>query len=325
MCAHLRRCLALLLWWSVALGGAAQPTLYELLGVASTATVKQVRKAWHAKALTHHPDKAGGAADVEEKTRIFKQLADAYEILSDKELRAEYDRTGAVPDGKKRAEAADRSRKDENAEEFGFEGGQGNHHRSFGWERFSAFEIKMAQQRARRVRSLEGMRKLLQDAHGEPQRCGLVGFYRRGDEAALKDALRFPYPFAGWSMPTEGRGFWWEHTLQTFLVALSPSTEASEISAHFGLSHSSELPALAWVNKDKALSFEIARPRPVPFATPNEPFVTWIYGKLGCSLRLVNRDHRPAKIWWLDGNYAKEMAVVQPGQTYAHGSFVSHR
>ena len=66
-------------------------------------------------------------------------------MLSDNELRAEYDRTGAKPSDKRRAEAADRSRKDESAEEYGFEGGQGNHHRAHGWERLSAFEIKLAQ------------------------------------------------------------------------------------------------------------------------------------------------------------------------------------
>ena len=57
------------------------------------------------------------------------------------------------------------------------------------------FEVRLAQQRARRVRSLEGIRKRLHDIHGVPQRYGLVGFYRRGDEQALKEAqLEFERP-----------------------------------------------------------------------------------------------------------------------------------
>ena len=39
-----------------------------------------------------------------------------------------------------------------------------------GWEPFSSFEESLAQQRARRVRTLKKMRELLQDAHGTPAR-----------------------------------------------------------------------------------------------------------------------------------------------------------
>ena len=70
------------------------------------------------------------------------------------------------------------------------------------------FEVRLAQGRARRARSLAQLRKHLHAPNGTALRYGLVGFYRAGDEAALKDRLKFPYPFAGWSLGREGSGFW---------------------------------------------------------------------------------------------------------------------
>ncbi len=61
---------------------------YETLGVASSATPKEIKKAYRALALKFHPDKNPGDAAAEEK---FKELATAYEILSDPEKRREYD------------------------------------------------------------------------------------------------------------------------------------------------------------------------------------------------------------------------------------------
>ncbi len=53
---------------------------YEILGVPSTATPEEIKKAYRALALKHHPDRNPGDRKAEEK---FKELAGAYEILSD--------------------------------------------------------------------------------------------------------------------------------------------------------------------------------------------------------------------------------------------------
>lgn len=61
---------------------------YETLGLASTATPEEVKKAYRTLALKFHPDRNHGDPQAEEK---FKKLAGAYEILSDPQKRREYD------------------------------------------------------------------------------------------------------------------------------------------------------------------------------------------------------------------------------------------
>ena len=197
-----------LAWWNTA--GAEPSELYRRLGLEKTATSAEIRRAYHAQARQTHPDKVEG--DKAAAAEKFKRLAEAYEVLTDKKLRVEYDRTGKVPDDRAKAAANQQSTGEE--EEFGYGGARpapsapqgqwgGRRHESY-----DAFEVRLAQGRARRARSLAQLRKHLHAPNGTALRYGLVGFYRAGDEAALKDRLKFPYPFAGWSLGREGSGFW---------------------------------------------------------------------------------------------------------------------
>jgi len=63
--------------------------LYELLQVQASADEVEIKKAYHAQARIHHPDKGG---DPEK----FKKIHEAYQILSDPEQRRTYDRTGTT-------------------------------------------------------------------------------------------------------------------------------------------------------------------------------------------------------------------------------------
>jgi len=63
---------------------------YEVLGVARGATKEQIRKAYHHLARQYHPDVNG---DPGAESR-FKEANEAYEVLSDQEKRARYDRFG---------------------------------------------------------------------------------------------------------------------------------------------------------------------------------------------------------------------------------------
>jgi len=64
---------------------------YEVLGVVKSADGTQIKKAYRKIAMKYHPDKNPGDASAEEK---FKEAAEAYEVLSDEDKRARYDRFG---------------------------------------------------------------------------------------------------------------------------------------------------------------------------------------------------------------------------------------
>lgn len=64
---------------------------YEILGVSKSASQDEIKKAYRKVAMQFHPDKNPGDKASEEK---FKEAAEAYEILSDSDKRAQYDRFG---------------------------------------------------------------------------------------------------------------------------------------------------------------------------------------------------------------------------------------
>lgn len=69
----------------------AKRDFYEILGVAKTASADEIKKAYRKVAMQFHPDRNPGDKSAEEK---FKEAAEAYEVLSDQEKKAQYDRFG---------------------------------------------------------------------------------------------------------------------------------------------------------------------------------------------------------------------------------------
>jgi len=64
---------------------------YEILGVSKSASADEIKKAYRKVAMQHHPDRNPGDKASEEK---FKEAAEAYEVLSDADKKAQYDRYG---------------------------------------------------------------------------------------------------------------------------------------------------------------------------------------------------------------------------------------
>ncbi|HEY4498106.1 MAG TPA: DnaJ C-terminal domain-containing protein [Candidatus Paceibacterota bacterium] len=63
---------------------------YEILGVSRNASREEIKKAYRRLAHEHHPDKGGGDGEK------FKEINEAYQVLSDEEKRRQYDQFGQV-------------------------------------------------------------------------------------------------------------------------------------------------------------------------------------------------------------------------------------
>jgi curved DNA-binding protein len=71
----------------------AETDYYQMLGVAKTASDEEIKKSYRKLAMKYHPDKTKGDKAAEEK---FKQISEAYAVLSDKEKRQQYDTFGSA-------------------------------------------------------------------------------------------------------------------------------------------------------------------------------------------------------------------------------------
>ena len=65
----------------------AETTLYDILELSSTADLDEIKAAYRRLSTQVHPDRGGSGA-------LFRLVREAYETLSDDNLRAEYDRSG---------------------------------------------------------------------------------------------------------------------------------------------------------------------------------------------------------------------------------------
>src|SRR6187397_3195712 len=64
---------------------------YEVLGLARSAQLEDIKKAYRKLAVQFHPDKNPGSKEAEDR---FKEVSEAYEVLSDPQKRQMYDQFG---------------------------------------------------------------------------------------------------------------------------------------------------------------------------------------------------------------------------------------
>lgn len=91
---------------------------YNILGVSRNATEREIKQAYRKLARQHHPDVNPSDKSAEEK---FKQINEAYEVLSDKEKRPKYDKYG---DRWQHADQFEQARRQQQASGRNFQGGR---------------------------------------------------------------------------------------------------------------------------------------------------------------------------------------------------------
>merc|ERR1739842_224954 len=74
---------------------------YKILGVDKNANEEEIKKAYRKRAMVHHPDRHSGATEAEQKDHEhkFKEVGEAYAILSDEKKRRMYDSGQDLEDG----------------------------------------------------------------------------------------------------------------------------------------------------------------------------------------------------------------------------------
>ena len=65
---------------------------YKILGISKSATAEEIKKSYRKLAMKYHPDRNKGDKDAEAK---FKDVSEAYAVLSDSEKRKQYDMFGS--------------------------------------------------------------------------------------------------------------------------------------------------------------------------------------------------------------------------------------
>lgn len=115
----------------------AKRDYYEVLGVGKNATDEELKKAYRKLALKYHPDRNPGDKEAEEK---FKEAAEAYSVLSDKDKRARYDQFGEAGLGDNGGFGGSSMNMDDIFSMFGdLFGGRGGFGGFSGFEGFSGF------------------------------------------------------------------------------------------------------------------------------------------------------------------------------------------
>ena len=288
-----------LCWLSV--NSHAEDDLYKLLGVSRSASAKEIKQAYRRKALDTHPDK-NKDVPAEEAAEAFRKVVHAFEILSDKKSRDQYDRTG-------RAEEEQPQQRQQNRYSFRW-----NYSRR-PIRLKDRFDVQEAMSRVIHVVSLEHLSTIILDENDQLERNILLCFVTPGSEQIADDELVFPWPFAAMS----SQGIWWEDLVQSIKVRFH---RKSDLADFFGISGDDvkDTPIIVFGPRGSKLSPHFARIQ----TKEHQRLETWMWKQIEVDVVFVNEHDHAVEVYWIHGSRAHYKFTLEPGGTSHHRTMLSH-
>lgn len=294
--------------------------LYKLLGVSRTATVQEIKSAYRRKAKDTHPDKNIGRE--EEAAKEFQKVVHAFDILSDKDSRHRYDRTG-------RADAQSQySQQNSGGSRWSF---TWNSRGSGGGTRFhyghyqnqkpklkDQFNVKESQSRIIHLASLDQLETIMVDETGALERNLLIAFFTPKLEQHLMDEMVYPYPFAAMS----SQGIWWEDLLQTTTVRFHRSNKLTQF---FNIPSGDTMEKPIFVFGKRGIAFNNETSEWSKLETDSrQTFDAWVWDQIKVQVEFVNHHDHAVEIYWIHGTTAKVKATLEPNGRTVHTTMLCH-
>jgi hypothetical protein len=344
----MRTAVHLLLHWVIFCVLVAGRNPYEVLGVKKTANKQDIKKAYRQKAKDTHPDK-NPELDAETAAVQFREIAEAYEILSDPTSRSEFDRTGKTDAERNAERSRQRSESASRRQQRGWsfnnfwnfnqrdqQKGIRYHRYFYDWQ--TRRSILSSQSHVLTVTGVQQLEDIaLDDDTGLTERYVLLALYDSRIEKCeelMNFYVMYPWPFAG--MAREGdQSMWWDETVIATKVDLADETEGSrQIQDLFGVSFDPKdpkarqrCPTVAFIPRKAKLSeFELWTPE-ADIASNGQQgtdFRAFVWQRLKMTVKITNRTPWTLKQWWLDGYRGVTLEDIAPEKSYSVNTFLSH-
>jgi len=295
--------------------GAKDP--YTVLGVKRTASIKQIKAAYRKKALETHPDK-NKDADSDVATEKFREVVDAFEILSDKMARKrfdyQYNRQKQQQQHRQNSNNQQRrSQQQHRAEQQRREKEQQKNPKVDKMKHDPG--VKQAQSRVMRINSFDHLTTVMLDENGRLERHLFMVFVAdKSIEQMLDNIFLFPYPFAGMSK----NDIWWEELLQSVKVRYNKPTDLTRFFSVPPNDHAkrSGKPFIIFIRKGDSLQdFNVYRTTGSNW-NQRKKLEEWVYQQLKTTVHFRNNHSSPVEILLMDGGVPRLKATILP--TSAH-------
>jgi len=313
----------------------------------------EIKQAYRKKARDTHPDKQIGV-DPEISAQQFREVVEAYEILSDKTSRQNYDRTGDTTNKNSgRSSSGTNNNNNQGWSNFGFNfnfySGRSNGQRSnMHWYLFDPLrrrQIEDARSRVVTVRSLFQFREVISSENNDvdvTERYTLIAFYDSSKpECAnlLDNFVLFPWPFAGFSNEGNSDGdMWWEDIMLAVKIDMHEISQrfTSQLSGLFSSipssssSSSSDMscPSFAFLPRGIPSYLDPKKENRIIYETMSfkdtDPFRAWVWAQLKMKITVVNKTPWVLNQWYLDGYRGVKKEDVGVDQAISINTFLSH-